>query len=121
MFQKKTFAWSDFYNKSITYDVKNEKEEFNSNSKTLKITLGDAYILSCFFHDMHSSQNGGAILFSLKEMNILVEKCSFFNCSTAQFTAAVKVTSGNSIIAFTCGQNCKAKSDGFVVNFLISL
>ena len=58
--------------------------------------------------------DGGAILYSLVGSSILVEKCSFFNCSASHYTAAIRVTSGNGIIAYVCGQYCKSgNNDAF--------
>ena len=109
-----SWAWSDYFNKSITYEEKNECEEFTSSNSTRVPNLGDAYILNCYFHDVHSTGSGGAILYSVAQSNILVEKCSFLNCSASGYTAAIRITLGNAVIAQACAQNCHSgDSDGF--------
>ena len=104
------FGWSDYYKDDPTYETKRENEQFNST--TLSLKEGDSYVYNCYFFDLTASE-GGAILFSLTKSNFLLEQCSIFNCS-AQNTAGIRVTAGNCIIAFVCGQyGYAANSDAF--------
>ena len=51
-----------------------------------------------------TATNGAAILFSLTGSYLLVEKCTINNCTATQNTAGIRVTAGNSIIAFVYSQ-----------------
>ena len=90
------FAWCDYYNKTLTYETKNEDETFNSESSTLQPNSGDAYIYNCFFSDMKAT-DGGAILYSKAFSYLLIEKCSFLRCNVSHYSAAIRVTAGNGI------------------------
>ena len=110
---KPFLSWSDYYHSEtietfLSYEILTEKNE------TINITTDNAYVYECFFQDMHSKFNGGAISFFKTEGNFLIERCSFLNCSSDDSMGAVRVTGGNSIIAFSCCQNVIAKIyDGF--------
>ena len=105
-------SWSEYYS-SIPVETTNKYSEFTSSNKTLFQILGNTYVLECYFHDM-SSNSGGAILYSIINGNILIEKCSFYSCRSTSYTAAIRVEGGNSIIVFTCGHGCFSNShDGF--------
>ena len=105
------FGWNDYYDKDTTFETKHENEDFNST--TLLPKEGDSYIYNCYFYDL-TAENGAAILYSLSGSYLLVEKCSFYHCTSTQNTAGIRVSSGNCIIAFSCGQNCfSQENDGF--------
>ena len=86
---------------------------FDSNDKTLSLTKDNSYVYNCYFSEL-SAYDGGAILYSVVGKNLLVEKCFIYNCSASHYTAGIRVTKGNCIIAFVCSQNGYADgSDGF--------
>ena len=59
-------------------------------------------------------EDGGAIFYEIKNSNLLVEKCSFLNCSSGYDTSGVRVAAGNCVIAFTCSCSGFANhNDGF--------
>ena len=98
-------SWSDYY-PSISY-----KEKFESNftnDERLAPSKGNTYIYNCIFLDMFTKNNGASIFYSLNAGNILVEKNSFYNCSSTGYTGAIRVLTGNSIITHTCGYQCEA-------------
>ena len=106
-------SWDEYFNTG-TKEPTTQNQEFSFEDEVLKPENGDSYVFNCYFHDMKSPESGGAIYYSLSQSNILVEKCSFLNCSTLQYTGAVKVSRGNSIIATSCGYSCYAgQRDGF--------
>ena len=108
------FSWSDYCNRNINDEQIIEKQNFTSSEQRLNFSSGDAYVFNCYFQGLHSQVSAGAIVFSYQEGYFLIEKCSFLDCSTEDFTAAVRVGQGNSIFAFVCGQYCQANSnDGF--------
>ena len=112
--QKHFKAWSDY--------IKVEKPpesnihsnfEYDSNDQPLSSKSGNSYVFNCYFHDMNADY-GAAILYSVINSYLLVEKCYFLKCTASYDTAAIRVTEGSCIIAFTCGYNTKAKThDGF--------
>ena len=109
--------WIDYYS-NIT-QPSNEYETFfsyltlDSRNKTLQLTTDNSYVYNCYFHDMSvgTSVYGAAILFSKTGSNLLIEKCSFFYCTAAEHTGAIRVNGGNVILAFVCGVRCKANRD----------
>ena len=105
-------SWNDYYT-SISISKSYEKEEFTSTQK-LEPNTGNTYVYNCYFYDMSSSLDGGAIVYSLDKTYLLIEKCSFFNCRTDTHTAVIRVTNGNCIIALTCGyKGFSPNNDGF--------
>ena len=105
-------AWNDYYQpQKITTIIKNEN--FSSANEKLNITSGNSYIYNCYFHDM-TAYDAGAIFYETPTSYLLVEKCSFLNCSSDHYTAAIRVRGGNCVLAFICGQKCKSDlNDGF--------
>lgn len=99
-------SWSDYYNVDI--EERYEHKEFTSDNETLRIDSENTYVICCFFHDMHSTSNGGAVIYEKDDSNVLIEKCSFFNCSSDASSGAICITGGNSILSFICGCKCFA-------------
>ena len=104
----KSLSWTDYYEPSNEiHEIQNEKLSYS-----LQPTEGNAYVYNCYFQYLSASA-GGAILYSVDDSNLLVEKCSIYNC-TAGITAGIRVSKGNSVIAFVCGQKCSSNgNDGF--------
>ena len=104
--------WNDYYPtiqkpantfSNLTYNVNN----------TLSPQGGDSYVFNCLFCDM-LAENGAAILYNVQGSNLLVEKCSIYNCTAINYTAGIRVNAGNCIIAYVCSQYGYAGlSDGF--------
>ena len=110
---KRIFSWSNYYENidDIHETIKNI--EFSSESESLNPNKGNSYVYNCYFYEMHSQTNGGAIVFSLKGKNILIEKCTFYN-SSANNQGAICITGGISILAFLCSSHCFSdENDGF--------
>ena len=100
-------SWTDYYpNVDIPFtdDQFYSGLTFNSEDSTLTPTKGNTYVYNCYFSDMHSEGNGGAILYSISNSNLLVEKCSIYHCKATGYRAGIRVTQGNCIIAFVCSQ-----------------
>ena len=107
-----SFSWDNFYDKNLNID-----EEINNKAQKnyLKPAKGNTYINHCYFFDIHSPSQGGAIEYVLRNSNILIEQCSFIQCTSQSYQGAIRSVSNNSIIAFTCGQNCSSKvNDAFL-------
>ena len=110
---KRFFSWSNYYENidSIEETIKNI--EFSKRSESLTPNKGNTYVYNCFFHDMHTEGSGAAISYEKQGSNILIEKCLFYH-NSARSQAAIRVTAGNSTLAFLCGQNCFSEvNDGF--------
>ena len=76
-------------------------------------TSDDTYVFNCYFYNI-SAGDGSTITFSKPKNNLLIEKCSFFNCTTTNSSGAIRVTGGNSIFVFLCGSHCfSACTDAF--------
>ena len=74
----------------------------------------DPYILKCYFFNLHSTSSGGALLYSQQNSSILIEYCLFLNCSSTSYSGALRILGSNCVIAFTCGNECKAgENDAF--------
>ena len=109
----KLFSSWDYYYGSNSF-VENSYKYFDFSNSTLNITTGNTYVFNCYFHDIISYCNGGAILISIAGSNFLVEKSSFYKCRTTEDTAGIRSDGGNTIFAFICGTNCISNSnDGF--------
>ena len=108
------FSWNDYYSSTIDIEHLFEGRVFSLQDQPINLSSGDTYVYHCFFHNLHSPTDGGAILYNKRGNSILVERSTFANCSTDELTAAIKVSGGNSIIAYVCGYECYAsKRDGF--------
>ena len=107
-----TLSWEQYYGALERGAIYENKKFELSNSIT--INANNTYVSNCYFHRMRSNTNGGAIVYSKKGSNILIEKCSFINCSALNFQGALRIAGGNYILAFSCGQFCFAEGrDGF--------
>ena len=51
-----------------------------------------------------TAANGAAVLFSSTGSYLLVEKCTINNCKVTGYTAGIRVTKGNCLIAYVCSQ-----------------
>ena len=108
VFQK---SWDDYY--KVTYQTKYGNQEFDSDDTPLSPTTGNSYVFNCYFYDL-TAYDGGAILYSVSNSYLLVEKCSIYKCNASHYTAGIRVTAGNCILAYVCGQNCTSSTnDGF--------
>ena len=106
------FSWDAYYG-SLSIEEQYDNKEFTSKNQVLNLTEGNTYIHNSFFHNMHSSAHGGAIVYSKQGSNFLVEKCLFHNCSS-NFTSAIIVSAGNFVLSLTCGEHCfSSGNDGF--------
>ena len=109
-------AWQDFFS---DLDPPGEDSTFGNesyyNDNKLTSNAQSVYIYNCFFKGLVSPEDGGAVLYSVNGGYILVEKSTFEQCATtANYTAAIRVDAGNSIISHICGYNCtSAQNDGF--------
>ena len=113
----KTFtSWYNYYQteeKPISVGC-NENLIFNEENNTFSILSGDAYIYNCFFESMNPTSGIGALYYEVANGNLLVEKSSFFDCKSLEYTSAIRVVAGNCVIAFTCGYHCcSGINDGF--------
>ena len=104
-------AWNDYYpNEKPTDQFSNLI--FNSHNETLSPIRGNSYVFNCYFYSLRA-ENGAAI-YSTQTSNLLVEKCSIYNCTATQNTAGIRVTKGNCIISYVCSQYGYAGTyDGF--------
>ena len=109
--QYQHFSWNNYYrNNDQIEEIKNK--QFTSGENSLNLNSGNCYVYYCYFQYLTAS-SGAAILCSL-ESNLLVEKCSIYNCSATYYTAGIRVSAGNCVIAFVCSQKGYAgHSDGF--------
>ena len=111
---KQSFSWEEFYG-SIIHEPKInfETKKFTSEDKPLNITSGNTYVSNCYFYCL-SAYDGGAILYSFDNSYLLVEKSYINNCTASHYTAGIRVTKGNCIIAFVCSQKgYSGSNDGF--------
>ena len=104
-------AWNDYYPISAP---RNNYSKKTFNFQSLNITsTGNAYVCCCYFYDL-SAYDGGAILYCVNNSYFLVEKCSVYKCKAINYTAGIRVTGGNCIIAYVCSQYGYAdEGDGF--------
>ena len=109
----KYISWINFY--SQTTSIEEYKWlTFSSGNQTLSPKSSNTYVFNCLFIDMYSTSSGGAISCSNKQDSLLIEQCSFYNCSSNTYQGAIRATNGNCIIAQTCAQFCCAEiNDGF--------
>ena len=107
------FDWCDDTKLSITFEETYKNAEFTSENTALTPQKGNTHVYICYFHDMKGTE-GGAIFFYQTGSYLIVEKSTFFFCSASQYSGAIRVTAGNSIISFICGYNCfSSQNDGF--------
>ena len=107
-------SWDDYFPTNIHVSETYKDKEFTEENETLKPNNANTYITDCYFHSLKNSNAGAAIYYSKKESYLLIEKCSFVNCSTTKQTAAIRVTGGNTVMSFLCGYNCYSQNnDGF--------
>ena len=107
------FCWDHYYDKTLTIEDQYEDKNYTSESDILKPSKGNTYVYNCFFHDIQTEEDGGSISFSKQGNNILIEQCLFYSISASN-QGAIRVSAGNSILAFLCGQKCNANgNDGF--------
>ena len=106
------FSWYSYFDKEELPDgiLTSVNLTYTWQNQTLALNKCDAYIYNCLFQDMYSATNGGAISFSKDKSKLLVEKCSFINCTAEEDTAAIRIQYGNFALSFVCGFSCKAKS-----------
>ena len=113
----KKFSWNEYFpqEKDIPTDESfYQCLVFDANNKTLEPKTGNAYFYNCLFQNMKSSASGGAILYQKIGSCILIERCSFLNCSSSSYSGAVRVLGGDAIIAHTYGYQCSSVfNDGF--------
>ena len=76
---------------------------FDTQKGSLVISSGNAYVYNCYFEKL-TAYDGGAILYSVSDSYFLVEKSYFSQCHSSHYTAGIRVTKGNCILAFVCGQ-----------------
>ena len=108
----KDFSWNDYYG-NTNIDKLYENKKFNSKHESLHINSSNTYVYNCYFFQLTAS-SGGAILYSLSESYLLVEKSIIENCTVKQNSAGIGVTAGNCVIAFVCGKyEYAGHSDGF--------
>ena len=106
-------SWNDYYKESIEIEEEYENITYSNETKTFPAVLGNTYVYNCFFCNL-TDDIGGALVYSRSASSILIEKCSFYYCSATAYTGAIRVTGGNTILAFVCGFNCSSQnSDGF--------
>ena len=107
------FSWEEFYGQNIV-QFHFQNKEFQYKSPALELnSQGNTYVYNCYFHDL-SATDGGAILYSIANSFFLVEKSFFHRCNASRYTGAIRVTAGNCIIAYVCGQSCiSSKNDAF--------
>ena len=104
-------SWETYYSK-VENLQKYENYEFSLQNKSLEISTDYLYVYNCYFHNTRSTF-GGAI-HQRSGKCFLVERCSFYNCSSSNDTAVIRVTHGNCVIAYVCAQHCKSDTnDGF--------
>ena len=97
------FCWDHYYNEALSIEENYENKKYTSENTTLTPKIGNSYVYNCFFYNL-TADYGAAILFSLTGSNLLIEKCLIYNCTATQNTAGIRVTKGNCIISFVCGQ-----------------
>ena len=105
-------SWDSYYGNNIPINEKYKNNNYTTGNR-ITPTKGNAYVYNCYFFDSTTTTSGGSISFEKRGYNLLVEQCSFYNIS-ATYQAAICVFSGNSILAFLCGQHCFSNNnDGF--------
>ena len=107
------FSWNNYYYSNNNPEKIYENKDFISINDVLNITSNNSYVFNCYFHDIHSNSNGSAIFHSLSESSVLIEKCTFFNCSSSQNVGMINVLSRNCIIAYVCGQYGHSQENAF--------
>ena len=107
--QQESFSWEEFYGSIINKPNK----KFTFKHESLNIKFGETYVYNCYFSYL-CAKDGGAILYSVSDSYLLVEKCYINNCTATRYTAGIRVSKGNCIIAFVCGQKGYShNNDGF--------
>ena len=107
------FAWNNFYPIEEPNDLY-KNQTYNNTNENIHITSGDAYFYQCYFYDMHSPTDGGALLYEKAQSNLLIEKCSFLRCRSDDDTSCIRVNKGNCILSKICCQfGSAAHNDGF--------
>ena len=108
---RKSLSWGDYYNDTIHKHYENKRFAFGD--KSLFITSGNTYIYNCYFYKL-TAENGGAIHYSVKGSYFLFEKGTINNCTATENTAGIRVSNGDCVIAYVCGQHdCAGNYDGF--------
>ena len=104
-------SWDQYFSSKIPINDVYKHQKYSSQESSLSPNNGNTYVFNCFFSNMSSDY--GAAIFYITNSNFLIEKSIFINCRVQNDTAAVRITGGNIIIAFVCGNNNKAYNDGF--------
>ena len=110
-----SIKWNEicFAKEKNSFEEKIETQNYTSETGTLKPSQGNTYVFNCYFYQLSASE-GGAILYSISGSYLLVEKCSIYQCKATQYTAGIRVTAGNCIIALVCSQYGHSDgNDGF--------
>ena len=118
IFQKKLHVqWNDYYPQADEPTSKTQLfsyQTFNSRNSTLIPPEGNTYVYNCYFHEMKSDLGGAILSERPGNKNLLIEKCTFFQCKANYDSGAIRSRKGNVTIAFTCGQyNTAQRNDAF--------
>ena len=85
-------SWDDYYSKTISIKYNFENKNFTSEDSHLTPT-DNTYVFNCYFYEL-SEYDGGAILYSVSNCYLLVEKCSFYKCRANHYTPGIRVIGG---------------------------
>ena len=95
------FLWNDFYNGIVN--------PLSQNSRIITFGSNNFYLLdSLFINLIITGVNGGAIFLNSLTINLLIEKTSFYSCSSDKNGGAVyfSCTFGACIFNLICGEKC---------------
>ena len=72
------------------------------------------YLADCFFSSLYFVGSGGILNYNTDNVHLVVELCSFFNCSCSVDGGAIYFVSlsGAYVINKCCAKNCRAGSEG---------
>ena len=83
------------------------------NSHRTEIRETSAYVLSCYFYNLTSPQNGAAIFFSAPNKYLMIECSTFFDChkSNSGDAGAFYVNKGNIVMNKVRGFKCTSDNN----------
>ena len=94
--------------------VLNDEEPDDPNdegNERIVVNQEEFYISEAFFHDLISTDYGGAIYSTIDDVKLYIEKTTFDNCQSALYGGAIYmdcITSDCSFnMSFVCGTHCK--------------